>query len=56
VRVLEVERLLVHLGFVADALELPGRDVRIVLVVTARLAVFGLVLLAEVPASALVAP
>src|SRR5262249_36057849 len=52
----EVQRLLVELGFVADTLPLPGRDVRVVLVVAQRLAVGRLVLLAEVPAAALVAP
>ena len=46
---------LVEHGFVADARELPRGDVREVLVVAERLAVLGLVLLAEVPAADLVA-
>src|SRR5262245_52926758 len=55
VGVLELELFLVQFGVDADALELPRRDVAEVLVVAERLAVIGLVLLAEVPAAALVA-
>ena len=52
VDVLELERFLVERRRGADAVELPRRDVREVLVVAERLAVLGLVLDAEVAAAA----
>ena len=51
--VLERQRLLVQTGWLADALELPRRHVREMLVVSLRLAVGRLALLAEVPAARL---
>ena len=47
----EDKRLLVQFRLLSDACELPRRDVRIVVIVSQRLAFRRLALLAEVPAA-----